>query len=181
MENKKPFYKRHINSLIVSIIILVTISIAYATIPTMIVNSDNYNKLHDTYSKQTIPIIVSYPIYRATVPFGVFTLEQSATGFLVWFSASGSISETYYIKYMDGNQLKTVEFPARDMPLTVDGTFCYQVISYKIQNLNYYGDIISESIVTTDFLHTTPKTDISVHIPYLPNASENMTNGWVLP
>lgn len=112
-----------------------------------------------------------YPIYVCTAPFGVLSrdlsgeIAGSSSGFLTFNSGSihGSLNsdleETYIVKYLDGNLLKTKSFTAEKTDIIVDGRFCLtcdERIQYKQEN----GELKETYRYTYTYLR--------LHIPSLP-------------
>lgn len=93
------------------------------------------DRKNDRYSEYES---IEYEIYTITAPFGIIynnlhgSISGHSSGFLFFFSGSvqGSIStdleETYIIKYMDGNELKTKKYDAFKKSIVVDGKLCLE-------------------------------------------------------
>jgi len=99
------------------------------------------------------PQVYYFPIYKATLPFGVIQLEGR---FLL---ASGTIGneEVYYIKYWIGDNLCSLQVDAEDCPIVVDGTF--QIESSVKPPMPWRGYI-------------------RLHIPMLPKVNQTLTTDW---
>jgi len=94
---------------------------------------------------------VYYPIYKATLPFGI--IEVSG-GFIL---GTGHISgeETYYIKYWKGQELLSLSIAAEHCPIIIDGTFRLEQAS---------GGAVQS---------------FKIHIPKLPEANQTWSTEWI--
>ena len=114
-----------------------------------------------------------YEIYKATVPFGVFMVEGNMGGvmFMGTGMISGSISseETYFLKYFDGDELKSISFDAEDVSIVVDGTFVLEEIIPVAKSTWLFWDNSDP--------HTWSK-EHKIHIPYLPTVNRTLTEDW---
>lgn len=112
--------------------------------------------------------IITCPIYRATVPFGTFLLNGRVGGSFLFFSGEISEGETYIIKYLENEQLKTITFKAEKTPLNIEkDRFEIVFTMTRISEWNVFG----EWVFNTDVWRT------EIFIPYLP-LGENMTSSW---
>jgi hypothetical protein len=108
-----------------------------------------------------------FPIYTATVPFGIYTQEGSGGGLFFAFSFRWSSTESYVVKYWDDHLLKTEVFESEETPLYVDGTF------------RLHGRFIERRC----YLLVLPVSirqwwEFTVHIPYVPENVTRMTEDW---
>jgi len=110
---------------------------------------------------------VSYELYYASVPFGVFMSKGELDG--VMFLGFGGIrgefttSENYILKYFDGGQLKTAIVDSRMCPIVCDGTFRVEIT----ERCNMMGD--------EDHLRYYTYV---VYVPSLPTLNQTMTTEW---
>jgi len=92
----------------------------------------------------------SYPIYKATLPFGVIQVQGNFV-----FGCGGTYGEEYYyIKYMVGDELHSLSLRANETPLKVDGKFLIEI--------NQLGN------------------GYIVHIPKLPEMNRTWTTDWIV-
>lgn len=101
------------------------------------------------YSEMRSNTFYDYPIYKATLPFGVIQTEGR---FVIGTGSIGS-EEYYYIKYFRGNELISVILQAKYYPLIIDGKF---YISVNELGTRYY-----------------------IHIPRLPELNQTWTMEWI--
>lgn len=126
-----------------------------------------------------------FEIYTLTAPFGILygktsgRISGSYEGFIFHSgSLSGSFSseleEQYIVKYMDGNELKTKVFKAKDTSLVVDGKLCLEN-KFRVA---YKKDDSGEWVERTRYGY---KTDWGggwiIHISELPDV-EKMTQDY---
>jgi hypothetical protein len=121
----------------------------------------------------------TYPVYSVTAPFGAFQLQGDA----VFLSGTElSTEEVYIIKYMDGNELKTVTQEATKSVVIVDGTFKleeYRYVEYKV-NPDGSINILKESWRSRgDPLLGGAPIQFKLHIPGLPEPEMNLTSWYI--
>ena len=56
----------------------------------------------------------TWELWECDAPHGIYWVETSATGFLIIFSASSQLMESYTVKYLEGDVLKTQIFASTD-------------------------------------------------------------------
>ena len=114
--------------------------------------------------------VKNFPIYKATLPFGIIQYQEIGKGsFLLGsgtFMSSGGSKEIYYIKYMEGNLLKSLELQATSNALVVDGTFVVE------RHIIYFKTNLGQPTVRS--------LTYTVHIPKLPLVNQTWTMYWIL-
>lgn len=116
----------------------------------------------------------TYPIYKATLPFGVISLSGELNGGFAFFAGSihGEISseEMYYIKYFDDDELKSLSLEAQKTPLVIDNEFYVEEVWEK---RTYNKFFLWEAVIFD-------RVDgYKIHIPRLPEVSDEMTEDWI--
>ena len=121
----------------------------------------------------------AHPIYMCTAPFGVLSrdfsgnLSGESSGVLTFNSGSlrgsfdSKLEETYVVKYLDGNRLKTKTFEAEKTDIIIDGRFCLThpvEISYKKKD----GKWVERYRYDKDYY-------MELHLPELPKLSQATT------
>lgn len=111
----------------------------------------------------------SFPIYYAEVPNGKIWVDIEGHFVLGCGSIDSSLKETYIIKYLDGNELKTYQADATTNSLIIDGTFKLERISYLYRLTTFFG-------ITFDGNLRESIPQWRIHIPALPII--NQTSSW---
>jgi hypothetical protein len=134
-------------------------------------------------------------IYAVQCPFGQYFSDTHGS----FWRGSGdlytNLAESYSVKYMDGNELKTIIMPLGDSQVLVDGNFYVKVYT------THYGNIITSGYPSEEayakcenntYSSYTFNSDLGkwvdssnnrvtykyeIHLPYLPQTN-NMTSTW---
>jgi len=128
---------------------------------------------------------IEYEIYTITAPFGVLytnkhgLIDGHYSGFIfhsgyINGSISTELDETYIVKYMDKNELKTKKFDALNTSLIVDGKFCLE----KKYNVRYKKEAEEKWVVNYKLDSDWSSTWI-IHIPKLPELDQKMTTKYM--
>jgi len=89
----------------------------------------------------------------------------------LFIGGSFSEEETYVIKYLVGNELRTKTFKANKMSLIVDGNFQLEKVFNRIYRRSFGRDpVLQDEIISW-----------RVHIPYLPELNATMTREFSTP
>jgi hypothetical protein len=117
---------------------------------------------------------VEYPIYKATLPFGVITTSGEIDGGFVFgtggFHGEMYSEETYYIKYFDGEELKSLSLDASETPLVVDGSFTLEVT---------YMTRTSWILIWKITCYEDEVVGYRIHIPELPEVNMTLSEDWI--
>ena len=132
-------------------------------------------------------IEIEHDIYKATLPFGVFTAKGSIDG--SWFFIAGSFEgeigggEIYSIKYLENNQLKTVILDAQEIPLKITGRLKLiehrnETVKASILDVFYTVIGIMEKADIYDRERSLGEIWFTIEIPELP-VVDPLTEDWI--
>jgi hypothetical protein len=119
-------------------------------------------------------------IWTATCPFGIISYESHG---YCYFS-SGSYAEIYSLKFIEGNEIKTMSFNADSVKLIFDGTFKLETTKYRYYKIDPFdGSKIpcdSHGYQTYDYDEDDwMGTNYVIHIPQLPTPDMTTTTWYV--
>jgi len=126
---------------------------------------------HNTEYVWCIETISIYDVYHATAPFGILYKDEQGS-VLGW---STSLSETIIVKYLDGNELKTVstDHPFTDIRIVVDGRLVIE--RQKLYREEWvFGKLKQRKEYSTAWKRYV------LHIPRLPEPHYNETRNYVV-
>lgn len=107
-----------------------------------------------------------HEVYRVIAPFGIIWTKGRA----VFLSGTQfDMNEKYVIKYLDGNELKTVIQSAEEVSIVIDGTLKLSEYRYMQYNRNT-GEILDENYLDAK--------QFQLYIPALPEMNQTLTLDW---
>lgn len=115
--------------------------------------------------------VETHEIYSVTAPFGYIQMKGEYVGTLLMSSGYIEGSEYIYVKYMDGEYLRSESYESDKIDIIVDGTFSYNIV-YKRSYVDWLW-IFRTYGGTYEF----PE----IHIPILPEPDMNMTTWYLSP